>query len=206
MRVTKNAEDRRNEILDVANELFNEKGYDNTSIVDILEKVGIAKGTLYYYFKSKEDIMNAIVERIILKMLAAANAIAEDSSLSVYEKILRAVMSLNIDDNKGKEIMKHIHNPQNALMHQKQLEAMISGVTPILTKIFYEGIDQGLFDTPYPYESVEMIFIYTQIAFDHQQSLSMEEFTRKIQAFIFNLERICGAKPDSFAFVTQLFN
>ena len=53
MRVVKEAEERRNEILDAADMLFADKGFDNTSTNDILEKVGIARGTLYYHFKSK---------------------------------------------------------------------------------------------------------------------------------------------------------
>ncbi len=54
MRVVKEAEERRNEILDAADMLFfADKGFDNTSTSDILEKVGIARGTLYYHFKSK---------------------------------------------------------------------------------------------------------------------------------------------------------
>ena len=54
MRVVKEAEERKNEILDVAERLFGEKGFDNTSTNDILEEIGIARGTLYYHFKSKE--------------------------------------------------------------------------------------------------------------------------------------------------------
>ena len=50
----KESEERRNEILDAVDELFGQKGFDGTSTNDILEKVGIARGTLYYHFKSKE--------------------------------------------------------------------------------------------------------------------------------------------------------
>ena len=57
MRVVKEAEERRNEILDVAERLFGTKGFDNTSTNDILKEIGIARGTLYYHFKSKEDIL-----------------------------------------------------------------------------------------------------------------------------------------------------
>lgn len=63
MRIVKEAEIRRNEILDAAEELFGQKGFDGTSTGDILGKVGIARGTLYYHFKSKEDIMDALIER-----------------------------------------------------------------------------------------------------------------------------------------------
>ena len=64
MRVVKEAKERRNEILDVAERLFATKGFDNTSTNDILDEVGIARGTLYYHFKSKEDILDAMIERI----------------------------------------------------------------------------------------------------------------------------------------------
>ena len=63
---------------------------------DILEKVGIARGTLYYHFKSKEDIMDALIDRYNTHILDAARQIAEDKSMPIYERIMRAVMALNI--------------------------------------------------------------------------------------------------------------
>jgi AcrR family transcriptional regulator len=64
MRIVKEAKERKNEILDAAEELFAAKGYEETSTGDILDRVGIARGTLYYHFKSKEDILDALIERI----------------------------------------------------------------------------------------------------------------------------------------------
>ena len=61
MRIVKEAEERKNEILDVAGKLFGKKGYDATSTNDILKEIGIARGTLYYHFKSKEDILDAMI-------------------------------------------------------------------------------------------------------------------------------------------------
>ncbi|HBT17621.1 MAG TPA: TetR/AcrR family transcriptional regulator, partial [Firmicutes bacterium] len=63
MRITKEYDERRNEILDTAEELFNMKGYDKCTVNDILKAVGIARGTFYYYFKSKEEVLDAIVSR-----------------------------------------------------------------------------------------------------------------------------------------------
>ena len=57
MRVVKTAEERKNEILDVAEQLFAEKGFDNASTNDIINKIGIARGTLYHHFASKEEIL-----------------------------------------------------------------------------------------------------------------------------------------------------
>lgn len=206
MKVIKNGEERKHEILDIAKELFIEKGYENTSIVNILEKVGIAKGTLYYYFTSKEEILDAIIDRISEKIFYKAQEISKDPSLSVQEKILGVVMSLNIEDDKEKKIINNIHNPQNLLMHQKQFDSIIDNVVPILTKVICEGIEKGIFNTDYPLETVEMILIYTQTVFDSNNNLSMEETLRKISAFIVNLERLLGAEKGSFDFIKQVFN
>lgn len=206
MKVIKNGEERKHEILNIAKELFIEKGYENTSIVNILEKVGIAKGTLYYYFTSKEEILDAIIDRISEKIFYKAQEISKDPSLSVQEKILGVVMSLNIEDDKEKKIVNNIHNPQNLLMHQKQFDSIIDNVVPILTKVICEGIEKGIFNTDYPLETVEMILIYTQTVFDSNNNLSMEETLRKISAFIVNLERLLGAEKGSFDFIKQVFN
>jgi AcrR family transcriptional regulator len=205
MRVVKKAEERRNEILDAADELFGQKGFDGTSTNDILEKVGIARGTLYYHFKLKEDIMDALIERYNDRLLGAAQEIAADKSIPINERIIRVVMAMNISGGSGKEIMEHIHKPQNALMHQKIQKVIINGVTPILTGIIREGIEQGLFSTPYPHECMEMIVAYTNTVFDDDMvKMTNEERASRIQAFVFNAERLLGAESGSLMYVMKM--
>ena len=141
MRVVKEAEERRNEILDAADELFGEKGFDGTSTNDILSKVNIARGTLYYHFKSKEDIMNALIDRYNVRLLSRARKIADDKSIPVDERMVRVVMALNIGSGSGKKIIEHIHKPQNALMHQKIQKVVLKGVPGILSGIICQGIE-----------------------------------------------------------------
>ncbi|KOP80331.1 TetR family transcriptional regulator [Lysinibacillus sp. FJAT-14745] len=202
----KEAMERRNEILDVADELFGQKGFDGTSTNDILEKVGIARGTLYYHFKSKEDIMDALIDRYNTQILSAANGIAADKSIPVHERIVRVVMALNISGGNGKEIIDHIHKPQNALMHQKIQKVIINGLPPILTEIIREGIEQGLFSTPYPYECMEMIVAYTNTVFDDDMvDMTEEERAARIPAFIFNVERLLGVESGSLMYMMKMF-
>ncbi|WP_309119934.1 TetR/AcrR family transcriptional regulator [Paenibacillus sp.] len=199
MRVVKEAEKRRNEILDAADELFGRKGYDGTSTNDILEKVGIARGTLYYHFKSKEDLMDALIDRYNVRLLRAAQEAAEDKSIPVVERMIRVVMALNLSGGSSKEIMEHIHKPQNALMHRKIQGAIVNGVTPILTGVIREGIEQGLFDTPFPYACMEMVVIYASTVLDDDMvEMTNEEREIRMQALIFNAERLLGAESGSF--------
>lgn len=202
----KEAEERRNEILDAADELFGQKGFDGTSTNDILEKVGIARGTLYYHFKSKEDIMDSLVDRYSVRLLGSAQEIAADESIPVVERIIRVVISINLSGGRSQEIMEHIHKPQNALMHKKIEKVIINGVTPILTGIIQEGIEQGLFNTPYPYECMEMIVTYANTVFDDDMvEMTYEERASRIRAIIFNGERLLGAKSGSLMNIMQMF-
>ena len=131
---SKEAEARRSEILDVASELFTLKGYDSTSTNDILDRVGIARGTLYYHFKSKEEILDALIDRILQGVVQNVRA-----ALSVMEtapqKLVAFVASLKVDSPVGDEIVDHAHKPRNALMHQKILGAMLSTLTPIAAEV-----------------------------------------------------------------------
>lgn len=207
MRIIKEAEERKNEILDAADELFGQKGFDGTSTGDILEKVGIARGTLYYHFKSKEDIMDALIERYNRQLISAAKTIAEDRSLSVYERIPRTILALNVEHSSGKEIIEQMHKPQNALMHQKTQHAIVRGITPIFAELVNEGIEQGLFYTPFPYESMEMLITYSNTVFDSDWEMTAEERSKRVQAFVYNMERLFGAAEGSLTEqMMQLFS
>lgn len=206
MRIVKKIEERRKEILDAADALFFQKGFDGTSTNDIIEKVGIARGTLYYHFKSKEGIMDAIIDRYNLRILGAAQEIAADKNIPINKRIIGVVMALNVSGGGGKEIMEHIHKPQNALMHQKIQKVILSGVTPILTGIISEGIKQGMFSTPYPYECMEMVVAYSNTVFDDDMvKMTSEDRTSRIEGFVFNVERLLGAKSGSLIDVMQMF-
>lgn len=192
MRIVKDAEERRNEILDVAERLFCEKGFDNASTNDILAEIGIARGTLYYHFKSKEDILDAMIERLTNQMVERAAVIALDESIPVLERLMRTMLSLNLDNEIGDMVMEQIHRPQNALMHQKLETVLLSRVNRLITKIAEDGIRQGILHTDYPAEAVEMIMTYSYIAFDSMVSYSEEEGQRKKMGFIYHVEKIFG--------------
>ena len=207
MRNVKEAEERKNEILDAVDELFGQKGFDGTSTNDILEKVGIARGTLYYHFKSKEDIMDALIERYHVQLVDAAKKIAANNSLPVTQRLLQVIKALRINHKGGKEIIEQMHKPQNALMHQKTQKAILNGITPILAELVKEGMETGVFDTPYPYESMEMVMTYANGVFDGDMEMTDEEQTKRIEAFAFNMERLLGGKNGTLKdCVMQMFD
>ncbi len=197
MRIVKEADERKNEILDVAERLFGTKGFDGTSTTDILNEVGIARGTLYYHFKSKEDILDAMIERMTGILVAKASGIAARKDVPVLQRLTQMMLALNVNNDLGREIMAQVHKPQNALMHQKMQERLLAGVTPVITALIEEGIAQGICRTDYPAEVAEMTLLYSNTAFDDLAVHSEEERRRKIAAFIYNLERLLGMERDS---------
>lgn len=192
MRVIKDAEERRNEILDVAERLFCTKGFDRTSTNDILNEIGIARGTLYYHFKSKEDILDGMIERVTNQIVSKAAVIALDDSVSVLERLTRTILSLNVDNELGDMIMEQVHKPQNALLHQKLEERLLGRVNILITKIVEDGIKQGIMHTDYPAEAVDMIMTYSYITFDSTKQYIEEEEQRKIKGFVYHTERVLG--------------
>lgn len=192
MRIVKDAEERKNEILDVAEKLFCAKGYDNTSTNDILEEVGIARGTLYYHFKSKEDILDAMIERLTNQLVGKAAVIALDETIPVLERLTRTMLALNLDSDLGDMVMEQIHRPQNALLHQKLENILLERVNKLITKIAEDGMKQGIIHTDYPAEAVEMLMTYSYTAFDSMMHYSKEEEERKIMGFIYHAERVLG--------------
>src|SRR6266542_5759403 len=68
-RVLKSPEDRRAEILDAAVKVFGEKGVSKATVSDIAEAAGVAKGTVYLYFGSKEQLLGALRDRFVDELL-----------------------------------------------------------------------------------------------------------------------------------------
>ena len=206
MRVVKSAEERKNEILDVAEQLFAEKGFDNASTNDIINKIGIARGTLYHHFASKEEILDAMVERMTSRSISRAAAVIADKSVPLLERLSAAVISLSLNSGAGAEVFEQIHRPQNALLHQKMQERLMSGVVPLIAKLVEAGNADGTFDSPYPDEAAEMIMTYANIAFDALADTTPEQMERKRRAFIYHTERILGAEKGSLdAAIMKIF-
>lgn len=206
MRISKDPEDRRNEILDTAEQLFFTKGYSKTTVNDMLQAIGIAKGTFYYYFKSKEEVMDAVVMRFIETGVVVAKKIAMDKDLTVHEKLLQIIMAQKPNTPSKSQMIEEFHEPDNAQIHQKSLAETIVQLTPVLTEVIEQGIEEKLFYTPYPRESIEFLLISSHFLFDEGIfKWTPEEIMQKIQAFIYIMETTLGADKGSFSYVSQMF-
>lgn len=199
-RTLKAPEVRRGEILDAAEELFGEAGYEDTSVNDILLRAGIAKGTLYYYFKSKEEILDAVLARYIAEQRARMEAAGREGS--ALERFARALACSEGDERKWK-LIETLHLPKNALMHQKSLVASVKELTPLFTDIVERGVREGIFDVVSPHDTVEFMLAGMQFLLDSKIfGWSDKELTERGMAFIKIAERLLGAADGTLNFLS----
>ena len=192
--------DTREKILDISEELFFANGYENTPVSEILKNTGIAKGTLYHHFLNKEQILDEVIKRQGDRMFSKARRIAEDKSIPADKRLIMTLMAMQTESAVESGQLDNIHHPQNALLHEKINDFILEYATPFLSEIIKDGNKEKVFDTPYPKQVVEMILIYVNVAFDHLDDSSPEELKEKIEAFIFNIYRLTGAKDGSLDF------
>ena len=198
MKNSERSEARKNRILDIAEALFVEKGYEHTTINDVLNASGIAKGSLYYYFKSKEDVLDGIIERRSDEHLRVALDIAKDDRLNAQEKLLRIILSLQPKDESQKKLTTDLEQSSNGQMFIKSLKHIVLRLAPVLGGVAEQGIAEGVFSTPYPLESSEILLAAAHALFDNGDfSWTQEEEMQKVTAFVLAVERTIGAAEGS---------
>ena len=189
-------------ILDTAARLFMEKGYDQTSIGDILGLSGVARGSLYYHFKSKEDVLDGVLERVTAQITARARGIADDPALTAHEKLARVIASLSISKTQDAAIIQEMHAPSNALLHQKSIIQTIRAVAPLMAGVVEQGAREGVFHVAYPLETVEILLVASLFLFDEGMfKWSAEEMAARMLAFVNIAETVLGAAQGSLQFI-----
>lgn len=188
---------RKKELLKVAYDLFITKGYENTSIDEIIEKVGIAKGTYYYYFESKEKTLEEVINMMIDDEIEKAEQVL-NSDLSLENKLIGIILSLrpNMDEI---NVQNAIHIPENIIMHKKINERIIEEATPLLSKIVEDGVKDGVFNCENIPERIKIILIMSNELFDNKNYNK-----NHILVFIDTIEKMLGASEGTLSFVKKL--
>lgn len=203
MRIIKEYDERKNEILDVAERLFHEKGYQKCTVNDILKEVAIAKGTFYYYFKSKEEVMDAIVSRYTDIVISRVEDVLKKDDISPEEKLLHAFLAMRINSQIDSDMLDEMHKTENALLHQKTLNHIVTAMAPDLVKIIEEGIEKKVWSCRYPLQYMQ-IFLAASLTLTDEGIFELDADSQRsvMAALISMLEKMLDIPEDSFM---QLF-
>lgn len=193
----KKGERRKNELVQIAYKKFLEKGYEQTSVDEIIEAAQIAKGTFYYYFQSKEQMLEEVVEMMLEKGAERAAEVL-NFTLSIPEKIVSIILAYRPMVNEA-VIQDALNQPGNILLHDRVNKKLIAGAVPLISETVREGIRQGIFDCEQIEERVKMILILSSRIFDDG------DFTNDdVIAFLDIVEKTFGAKPGTMSFIREL--
>jgi AcrR family transcriptional regulator len=212
VRIVKEHDERRNEILDVAQEFFYTKGYEQTSIRDIIDAVGIAKGTFYHYFASKNQLLDQLVERMLEHTMQMVAPIVADEQYDALQKLhlfFGTIENWKLDNRPYlKDIMRAYFQDDNVALRQRMKNASKAASAQPLARIVRQGIDEGVFNTRYPDEIGEIVIgIGQALAEKLAYMLLADEITEetiklarcKIAVTNNSLERLLGAPSGSVA-------
>ena len=190
-------ERRKQELLQIAYRLFISRGYENTSVDDIIAEAGIAKGTYYYYFETKEQMLEEVIGMMIEQETEAAGQILQ-AEIPLPRKIVGIISSLRPAPEEM-PIEGALMQPENIVMHEKIRRRIVEAAAPLLSEAAEEGIAQGVFSCDCVPERVRMLLVISSDTFDEGRFTS-----RDIAVFIDMTEKLLGAEPGTMGFIRDL--
>jgi len=201
---------RRNEILDTAQRLVYTKGFGQMTIQDILDDLKISKGAFYHYFDSKQALLEALIERLQDEADRILVPIAQDAHLSALEKLERyfdtAARWKTAQKTYLLALLRVWYTDDNAIVRQKVYTTAVKRITPLLSAIIRQGIEEGVLTTPFPDQVGEVILSLVQSLGDtyarmllapEAESGDLQHIERISAAYSDALERVLGAPSGS---------
>ncbi len=195
-RVTKTPDERKSEITDAAQQLFVERGFAQTKVSDIVKKIGVSQGVFYYYFTSKDEIVDEIINRYIQQIIQASLAVIENpdfDAVKKLEKMSDIQMKINLAEN------NNIHSIKGVDIHEKILKRLVIDYAPLMQKAYRKNQKrETLF-------LMEIFLTAGNVLFDPGIfQWSREDKNERITFLIDFMEKSLKAPKGSFSFYKKL--
>jgi AcrR family transcriptional regulator len=140
------AAQRRRDLVETAYAIFSEKGYTAAGVSDITDSLGVATGTFYRYFDSKRDILDAVIDFGVEKMMDAAHAALEPEMPETFDEFIAQVRRV------GEAVMRTVDEEPGmvqmllfeATAVDGELTARLLGLHDLLGTITASALDHGI--------------------------------------------------------------
>ena len=180
MRITKEPEVRKQEIIDTALKLFGEKGYEKTSITDIAKAIGVAQGLCYRYFPSKEALFDCAIEQYATVLAEQMGSFQTDE-----KKTLRQIIDDMPSAKEDRETKYYpiFHGAENKKFHDQLTLKVCEKMVPIVEKLLQQAQQKGeiQFDD---LQTAASFCVYGQIGILLSSNLTQDEKSKRIQEFL----------------------
>jgi AcrR family transcriptional regulator len=219
-RVIKHPSIRKAELVSAAQALFFDRGYDRTSVDEIIARAGVSKGAFYYYFPSKEAVLEALVARTAEDALRQMSTVLDDSSLNGLARLnafLESTRRLKVD--RAQEFLagfEAVFRPENLVLFHRMHQAVSRVVAPVYATIIAQGVAEGIFSVRDPALTAEIVVSLMATTHDVVARLFVAEteeaFARAAAAFErrcteqgIAIDRILGVPDGSIQFIEPGF-
>lgn len=196
-------------ILDAMQELMNKSNAQTISVSDIAKKAGIGKGSIYYYFKSKEEILEGVIERSYSDALKKAEELVKNPELKALDKleiVFRTCRDSSLELLR-QEAGDFFEIQQSALLHQQYIQIMIRNLRPVLADIIRQGNAEGTMFCKSPEEAAEIALIVLLIKMDSRlNSQSREQVQKTLDVFSYMLETSFGIEKGRLDYLWEGFS
>ncbi|MBM6854315.1 TetR/AcrR family transcriptional regulator [Mediterraneibacter glycyrrhizinilyticus] len=191
-------------ILDALQELLENRKLQSISVSEIAQTAGIGKGSIYYYFPSKDAILEALVERSYEKPLRTAKALSSQTDISPFT---RMAMIFQACRNSSSEFVRSGESEgagaqEKAFLHQKYVNHIITELKPVLAEIIHQGIAAGDIRFDDAEALADIVLIVLTVKMDNTLvPSSREEIERTISGLVSLLEKGTENPPGSLNFL-----
>ena len=148
-RVIKHPEVRRSELIAAARALFFERGYEATSVEEIIGRAKISKGTFYYYFPAKEAVLEALAEQMAQEAANETRPIVTDETLNGFERLdlfLKHNRRLKVERApEALALFEALFRPENIALYHHVFTRISRVLVPLVAGILQQGMDDGSF-------------------------------------------------------------
>jgi AcrR family transcriptional regulator len=196
-RRSKDPEIRKKEFVAAALELFQKKGFEQTSVTDITNKVGVSHGAFFYYYKSKDDILLDVMDECIVMDVRFVKGLVDDVNMTAKQK-LKVMLNTSVNSSKTRSenhLAEYFHSAPNAGFHKDYTRRYRQQLGPLFTEIAEQGIREGYCEIKYPRETIEyLLYIFESIDDSFTVPQSNEEYYRKIRALELIVAKSLGIK------------
>jgi len=203
-RKIKSSTSRRASIIDTARDLFQTREYDKATMQDVMDALGVAKGTIYHYFPSKEALLEAVIENIVDANIDHMKNLMQSASGTALEKMQLLATAGDISTENA-SLLDKLHQPGNSAMHSRILASTLTKQALLYEQLIKQGCDEGVFEVDNPLECAELFLAGIQFLTDRGiYPWSSEDLQRRARAFPKLLEQLLKAPSGSFDFMLQL--
>ena len=178
-RVTKPVEVRRQEIIEAAKTLFIKEGFDKTNVSDIAKHINVASGLVYHYFKSKNELLYAVIDELVKEAAGIKEKIVAEHNGKIIECLELILSQRDTLSEKYDQLLKSLMNDQ-ALMEYTE-KRRISSLEPFVLSCIERGNEDGSWNCLYPHETSAFILYGIHGIHDYPEHIVSDIILRLVE-------------------------